>query len=149
AEDLKHHKVLVSSASVAQTDQQMALRAGGDDFLTKPIDANELFDLLATHLQLEWVYEPVITDTTPASALDTDVMIVPPIETLTAWLELAQKTELQDLREQIAHLVQSDARYTNFVEPILQLAKQFKAEEIEDLLQEYLATDTNLETLAK
>lgn len=149
AEDLKHHKVLVSSASVAQTDQQMALRAGGDDFLTKPIDANELFDLLATHLQLEWVYEPVITDTTPASALDTDVMIVPPIETLTAWLELAQNTELQDLREQIAHLVQSDARYTNFVEPILQLAKQFKAEEIEDLLQEYLATDTNLETLAK
>jgi signal transduction histidine kinase len=39
------------------------------------------------------VYEPVITDTTPASALDSDVMFVPPIETLTAWLELAQNDE--------------------------------------------------------
>lgn len=141
--DLKHNKVLVSSASVAQADQQMALKAGGDDFLTKPIDANELFNLLATHLELEWVYEPVKMDIKPSSDLDADATIVPPIEELTAWLELAQNTELQELREQISHLVQSDARYAHFADPILHLAKQFKAEEIEDLLQKYLTEGNN------
>ncbi|NJL90055.1 MAG: response regulator, partial [Coleofasciculaceae cyanobacterium SM2_1_6] len=55
--DLKHLKVLVSSASVAQLDQQMSLDAGGDDFLAKPVDTQDLFNALARHLQLTWNYE--------------------------------------------------------------------------------------------
>ncbi|HEY9654562.1 MAG TPA: ATP-binding protein, partial [Crinalium sp.] len=36
AKDLQHQKIIVSSASVAQADQQMSLDVGGDDFLAKP-----------------------------------------------------------------------------------------------------------------
>jgi signal transduction histidine kinase len=43
-EELKHLKVLVSSASVAQLDRQMSLESGGDDFLVKPINAGDLFN---------------------------------------------------------------------------------------------------------
>lgn len=149
AETLKSTKVLVSSASVAQADQQMALNAGGDDFLAKPVDASDLFNLLSNHLQLEWIYEPTATDSLPAlnlnsahdAASPSDAVILPPVELLTAWLELAQNTDLRELRIQIERCVQSDARYAGFAAPILQLAKQFKAEEIEDLLQHYLAEE--------
>jgi signal transduction histidine kinase/DNA-binding NarL/FixJ family response regulator len=137
SDDLKHSKVLVSSASVSQTDQQMALNAGGDDFLTKPVDANELFYLLATYLELDWTYESVTTDTLSESESPSE-MIQPSTEDLIALLELAQQANLKALRERIQSLVRSDERYTRFADPILQLAKQFQAEEIEELLQNYL-----------
>ncbi|MBD3883954.1 response regulator [Phormidium tenue FACHB-886] len=138
-EDLKHLKILVSSASVAQADQQMALKAGGDDFLAKPVEANELFNLVATHLQLEWIYETIVSDR--AQAFDSQTIILPPTPDLAAMLEAIQDANLQALREQIDRLVQADDRYAGFAAPILQLAKQFKAEEIEELLQQYLVEE--------
>jgi hypothetical protein len=65
-------------------------------------------------------------------------MIQPSTEDLIALLELAQQANLKALRERIQSLVRSDERYTRFADPILQLAKQFQAEEIEELLQNYL-----------
>jgi signal transduction histidine kinase/CheY-like chemotaxis protein len=56
-ENLQQLKVIVSSASVAQADQQMSTEAGGDDFLAKPVNAQELFNTVAKHLQLTWNYE--------------------------------------------------------------------------------------------
>lgn len=53
-------------------------------------------------------------------------------------LALARQANLKALREQLEHLVHTDQRYTPFAEPLLQLAQQFQAEEIEDLLQRYL-----------
>ncbi|MGB7892729.1 MAG: ATP-binding protein, partial [Microcoleus sp.] len=56
AKDLPHQKIIVSSASVSQAYQQMSLDAGGNDFLAKPVEVSELFNLLATHLELKWKY---------------------------------------------------------------------------------------------
>lgn len=56
-EGLKETKVIVSSASVLQMDQQRAIEEGGDDFLQKPINAQVLFQQLATQLRLKWVYQ--------------------------------------------------------------------------------------------
>ncbi len=53
----QHLIVLVSSASVAQIDRQQSLAAGGDDFLAKPLQIQELLTLLAKHLQLTWKYD--------------------------------------------------------------------------------------------
>ncbi|MEO1134956.1 MAG: response regulator, partial [Cyanobacteria bacterium J06639_1] len=58
-EAFKDTKVIVSSASVSQSDQQMALNQGGDAFLAKPVDAIALFHLLADLLHLAWTYQPL------------------------------------------------------------------------------------------
>jgi signal transduction histidine kinase/DNA-binding NarL/FixJ family response regulator len=68
AHDLQHQKIIVSSASVAQADQQMSLDVGGDDFLAKPVEVSELFKLLATHLNLEWTYEMTATKDSQSSS---------------------------------------------------------------------------------
>jgi signal transduction histidine kinase len=51
-ENIKHFKVIVSSASVSDIDKQKSLDSGGNDFLAKPVQVDELTKLLETHLQL-------------------------------------------------------------------------------------------------
>ncbi|NJO79945.1 MAG: response regulator [Cyanobacteria bacterium RM1_2_2] len=141
ASDLQHQKVIVSSASVAQADREMALNAGGDDFLAKPVEANELFSLLAAHLELQWHYED-LQDSPLAEQMPTiHEAVLPSREKLAELLELAQQANLPELRERVEQLSRSDHRYAGFVAPILQFAKQFKAEEIEELLEHYLAQE--------
>ena len=139
--DLRHHKIVVSSASVAQADRQMSLDAGGNDFLAKPVEFSELFDLLATHLELKWQYKMTSNDpdpSTPTTALENSEIIPDTLE-LKMLLELAQQGNLKRLRESTKHIAQSNPSYAGFASQILQLAKEFKAEEIEELLNSHLA----------
>ena len=137
SDELNHTPVIVSSASVSQTARHMALDYGGDDFLAKPVDASALFTSLAKQLQLTWIYE-----TQEEIAADIkeqfDEVVLPPYQTLEMLLKFAQEADMKTLRERLVGLVASDQAHTSFAEPILQLSQQFKAEEIEVLLQRYL-----------
>ncbi|NQE36483.1 ATP-binding protein [Microcoleus asticus] len=143
AKDLQHQKIIVSSASVAQAYRQMSLDAGGNDFLAKPVELSELFNLLATHLELKWKYGITASNdsgpSTPTTALEKPegIIIPSPVE-LRTLLELAQQGNLKRLRSHTEHIAHSHPRYADFASQILQLAKQFKAEEIEELLQQHL-----------
>ncbi len=139
-ENIKDTKVLVSSASVSLLDQQKALDGGGDDFLAKPIEAKSLLELLAKHLNLEWLYETQTDDIKSLQNLSTEV-VLPPTNILEGLWELASQANLKALREQIEKLVEKDNIYAPFAEPIFQLSKQFQAEEIEELLQQYLTEE--------
>ncbi len=134
---LKQTRVIVSSASVSQIDQRRALEAGGNAFLAKPVDANTLFQCLVEQLQVDWLYESTSTTPEPSASVSEPVTPPPP-EILTAWFALAQQGHLRDLRDQVEQLVTVEALYAPFAEPILHLAKQFRAEEIEELLEQHL-----------
>ncbi|MGG6298329.1 ATP-binding protein [Leptolyngbya sp. AN02str] len=137
-EELKQTKVIVSSASVSQLDQQMAISNGGDDFLSKPVDVDTLFHLLATHLNLSWEYDMEVANLTTSEESAPTQLVLPPSNILEELLYLAEQANLKVLREQVEHLSTSNKAYTTFSESILQLAKQFRVEEIEELLQRYL-----------
>ncbi|MCV3217425.1 ATP-binding protein [Plectonema radiosum NIES-515] len=134
-DDLKHLKVIVSSASVAQLDRRMSLEAGGDDFLPKPVQVSELFNFLANYLKLTWKYQATATTTS------TTELIPPPKEDLQKLLELAQDGLVKKLTEAAEQIGQKSDRYQPFIQKILQLAKQFQTENIEQLIEEYLAGD--------
>jgi len=129
--ELQASKIVVSSASVAQTDRQMALKAGADDFLPKPVDMGELLNCLALHLPLEWLEEKPLEEE-PSEAK------VPPREIIEELLAIAQKGDTRGVREKIEHLVREDSAYQEFASPILKLARAFQIEEIEESLQNYL-----------
>ncbi|MDZ7961346.1 MAG: ATP-binding protein [Aulosira sp. DedQUE10] len=131
-DDLKHLLVIVSSASVAQIDQQMSLAAGGDDFLAKPVQADELFNLLAHHLNLTWVYAETELNTSSQS------LISPPVEDLQQLLELLHDGLFKQLAEVAEQIGQKSDRYQPFVQQVLQLAKQFQEEKLEQFLQQHL-----------
>jgi CheY-like chemotaxis protein len=141
-EQLKTLTVIVSSASVAESDRQMSLNAGGDDFLAKPLQANELFRLLAHHLHLTWVYEA--TDPDDLSSPATLEVIPPPPKDLQQLLEFAQKGRLKQVITLAEQIGQKDNCYQPFVQKVLQLTKQFRCEELEHWIEHCLSSNHNV-----
>lgn len=134
--DFKTTKVIVSSASVSRSDQQMALDEGGDAFLAKPIEASLLFQIIAEQLSIRWLYEegeqPLASETVPTE------MILPSTTVLEELLALSQYGDVFRLKEQLNMLVESDPIYAPFTEPILKLTKLFMVEEITEMLSTQL-----------
>jgi CheY-like chemotaxis protein len=137
SDELKNTRVIVSSASVSQKDQRMALDNGGNDFLAKPVHASTLFTLLANHLQLTWIYETKDDTVADSKKLPAE-KIVPSRQILEALLKSAQEANMKALRTQLTELTASEQAYTPFAAPLLQLSRKFEAEEIEELLQKYM-----------
>ena len=138
SDDIKHLRVIVSSASVSEIDQQKSLDVGGDDFMAKPVDAEELLILVTKHLQLTWKY-----DGNELSIIDHEVStreIIPPSAVdLQILLELAQDGLLIELTETAVKIGQKDERYQPFIQEVVQLAKKFQPEKIEELIQKHFA----------
>jgi CheY-like chemotaxis protein len=133
-EALRSLKVIVSSASVAQLDQQMSLDAGGDDFLGKPVQVNELFRLLEKHLNLTWKTEEAAIEA-PAQPAE----FVPlPSEDLQALLELVQEGRLKKFIEVAEEAGHHHDRSRSFIQHMVSLAKQFQSEQLEQFIQAYL-----------
>jgi PAS domain S-box-containing protein len=129
-------KIIVSSASVSDADEELSLRAGADDFLPKPIRHERLFDLLAKHLNLTWNYEAAL-----AFEVDTpSELVLPSTADLQVLLEFAQQGRLKRLIQLAQEIEQTDPRFQAFTQKIIILAKNFKTENIENLLSHYLTS---------
>jgi signal transduction histidine kinase/CheY-like chemotaxis protein len=144
-ESLKALKVIVSSASVAHLDQQMSLEAGGDDFLTKPVQVNELFKLLGKHLDLTWRTEEATAEPNSeprSSRYPQGVELIPlPQQELQILLELVQEGRLKKFVEVAEAMRQESDRYSPFIQQMTQLAKQFQSELLEQLIKRHLSED--------
>ncbi|MEH2050147.1 hybrid sensor histidine kinase/response regulator [Nostoc sp.] len=139
--DLQHHKVIVSSASVAEIDRQMSINAGGNDFLPKPVHADELFATLEKFLDLVWQYEiPTNQETAEIAADSTQLTAerIPPLEDLQKLLKLLQQGRLKKLIEMAEQLEQRDRIYQPFTQQIVKLAQKFQPKQIDQLIQAYL-----------
>jgi len=153
ADSLQHLPVIVSSASVSSMDQQQSLDAGGDDFLSKPVQAEDLFSLLQKHLHITWNYQTAIASsvqephlgTTQKSAADSARLLLPPAENLNQFLQLAQQGRLQKLAEMALELKQQNPDYAPFVQRVLQLSKGFQVEKLEAFIQNWLDEITCVE----
>ncbi|BCL35682.1 ATP-binding protein [Nostoc sp. MS1] len=136
--------VIVSSASVSTMDQQQSLDAGGDAFLAKPVEAEELFRLLQKHLQITWKYkslafinaESYVGQNHSDTKTVTSELILPTIEDLTELLGLAQQGRLKKLVAAAHNLEQKNPQYTEFVGHIVQLTKGFQVATVETFIQE-------------
>jgi signal transduction histidine kinase/ActR/RegA family two-component response regulator len=143
-DNLRGLKVFVSSASISQTDQQMSINTGADDFLPKPINFQQLLTSLTNHLGIIWNHEELVRQsftsatTTSSLSLSTLKIIPPPSSDLQILLELAQEGRLQKLSKIAAQIGEKDDRYEPFIKQVLQLSKQFQAEKIEQLIQHFL-----------
>ena len=145
SETFKNVPSIVSSASVYEMDRQKSLEAGGDDFLPKPMQLDELFSVLEKHLQIKWKYEQTALSETAVnqlaskisdSVIPTSKMSISAPEDLALLLNLAQQGRLKKLTEEAKQIEQLDKSYTQFIQQILQLAKSFQADKIENLLKQ-------------
>ncbi|MEG4233152.1 PAS domain S-box protein [Microcoleus sp. Pol11C3] len=146
--ELKDVVILALSANVYETTRQESILAGCDNFLPKPIQTNELLELLRLHLRLEWVYEErgqtkkrkAKTPTALSEIAAADSMMVsPPSESVLALLRLAAMGDIEAILEETAKLELSDPALVPFVHHLCQLAKGFQLKQIRDFLKEHLS----------
>ncbi|WP_445250455.1 PAS domain S-box protein [Microcoleus sp. OTE_8_concoct_300] len=135
SENFKDLIIIVSSASVFETDQYRSLEAGANTFIAKPVQATELLQKLQQYLELEWVYEA--NEAPLAIGSDTNELISPPATSMEILYELAMKGNFREIVQQAVLLEQLDPKYIPFAKRLHQMAKDFQDEEILTFIQSY------------
>ncbi|MGC9505064.1 ATP-binding protein [Baaleninema sp.] len=146
--DFQSVPIITSSASVFEIDKSRSQDAGGDDFLPKPVQVEELLDLLQLHLKLDWVYSEVRPDEPTANAshlhsqpenltveFDEENWVSPPPEELEDLLHMAKRGHLKGIKKRAQQLAAEEEKYLPFFHKISQLVKTFQERAILDLLE--------------
>lgn len=130
--------LIASSASVFASDRDSCFEAGVNEFLPKPVEANNLFKIMQTYLNVDWIYE----EDQPSSvsmAKTTVEIIPPPPRELEILHELAMKGHIKGIINQGKIIEQLDAKYVPFAQELLQLAQNFRDQDIMKLIEKYLS----------
>ena len=137
--------VIVSSASVFESDRQNSLEAGANDFLPKPVQQEVLLQLLQKHLNLEWIYEQAESIAKPGKATEDialaiqDGEIIPPsTEEVNILLDLSRKGLINDLLQEIDRIEELDPQFRPFTQTLRDLAKEFRLRQIKSFIEQFL-----------
>ena len=138
----KNIPVIALSASVFEDNKNQSRKAGCDDFISKPVRAELLFEMLKKYLKLEWIYDTAdlkaaekIKDIRPTLA----VLKTPPTEELGHLSELAKIGDIQGVLTRLKKIEDqdSDKKYAPFLEELYKLAKSYNMKKIRKFIQQF------------
>jgi PAS domain S-box-containing protein len=137
---LKHTVVIAISANAFAIDRRNSLESGCNDFLPKPVQAEELLKKIKDYLNLSWVYEQ---EGHPAkSTMNFAEMVIPTPDELFALYEAANSGDIEGVEQECMRLQDLSSDYISFVLRVLELAQAFEYEEIARLIDRYLSQDS-------
>ena len=148
-EGFKQVKIIIVSASSQIPDAEVTDEAGCDDFIHKPVQASELFDKIAQHLKIEWIYEQssdkADSDQDLTSQETTNGNIIFPAESeIEVLYEHSKSCDITALHQKLEQIEHSDSRYTPFTSHLRKLAWNFQWDAIYKFLVPEKQTDTHL-----
>jgi PAS domain S-box-containing protein len=132
--------VIALSASVFEHNRQQSLEAGCNDFIPKPIRAENLLEQLRMHLRLEWVYEKrekgeeAKEDTAPAIA----PLVGPPASEAEALFDLAMMGDIKGILQRVERIGQLGDQFKPFAGELRRLAKEYRMKEIRELVKPFM-----------
>ena len=129
--DFKDIPIIAVSASVLDSDHEASRRVGCDDFLTKPVEADKLFDVLQNYLDVNWLYEMNVGLVEEETAVTEHASILPPPQQeLEIFVELARLGDMKRLEEEAGRLWVESPQHQPFAQTIKQLAADFEDEKL-------------------
>lgn len=130
--------VLVSSASVSLASQYESSEAGGDGFIPKPVQADELFSALQQHLKLEWLYEEA-QDEQPNESdnLVAGDIIPPDNKTIRRLSELAATGDIYGLADEVNLLAEEQPKLSTFCGELTALIDTFELQAIQAFIHQF------------
>jgi CheY-like chemotaxis protein len=132
--------LIAMSSHAFEKDIVQSKLAGCDAFLTKPVEMEKLFALLAAQLNLTWLYrQPAGAAIPPIESSDDHLMPPPPAEMATL-LDLALQGALPRLKQRALQIEQLDERYRPFVRRLCQLVDEFDEDGVLALIERYQKT---------
>ncbi len=142
---LAHIPIIAVSASVLEVDQAQCHRVGCDDFMPKPVEAEQVFAILQKYLGLQWRYralpspKPATAVLTIANQASIGVKFVPPPrKELEVLYELVCLGNMERLQQQALYLENLSHDYQPFARRVYYLAETFEDAQLEGLVKQYL-----------
>ncbi|MEG4487831.1 ATP-binding protein [Microcoleus sp. D2_18a_B4] len=133
--------VIVSSASVFESDLQKSIEIGANEFLPKPIEAHSLLNTIKSLLKLEWIYEEKLQPPSTRELTKEVVEIVPPShEDLLILYNLSRKGLINDLLQELTRIELIDKQFIPFIQHLREFAKAFKLKQVRTYIEQYLNT---------
>ena len=94
--------IVALSASTLEEEKSLFKAAGCDDFVGKPFSENIIFDKIAQHLGIRYVYEPIISPEPSNFRLTADTLKVMPKQ----WLNQIEQAAIELDRDLLTQLLQ-------------------------------------------
>jgi signal transduction histidine kinase/CheY-like chemotaxis protein len=133
--------IIVSSASVFETDKYKSLHAGANEFLPKPIQTDRLLEALRVHLKLEWVYEVEEQggkQSIPHTKTYGNEIVPPSPEDLAILHDLSRKGLIKNLLMEIERIEKIDQKFIPFAQQLRQFANSFQLRQMRTFVEQYL-----------
>ncbi|HEY9709794.1 MAG TPA: ATP-binding protein, partial [Oculatellaceae cyanobacterium] len=149
--DFKDVIVIASSASVFSFDRQNSREAGCNDFIPKPIQAEELLKKLQIYFKLKWLYKVnneleiqnnEAFDELSFKGVITELVTEPP-EELSTLFRAAKIGDIEGVEKEATRLRQLNNKYAALTTNLLELTKEFEEKEILNLIKKYIYANHN------
>ncbi|MDM8536639.1 MASE3 domain-containing protein, partial [Desulfobacterales bacterium HSG17] len=138
---LKHVKVVAVSASTSLSPQEIIGKSNFNGFIPKPVQLEEIFKSLETHLSLEWLYEDLYKNQEKDEKEDNKQnkeILLPPLSDMETLYKSLRGGDIVALRRQLDDLENKSSQYTSFVKQLKDMAATFQLRRIRELLEEYM-----------
>ncbi len=121
--------IIACSASVSSSDKDLAIAAGCNDFIPKPVEMEILFLILEKYLQIQWNYDVNHSTSSRTQEQSTKVpvqeMVFPTSAELNKLYEASRIGDIDMIKSEAERLSQSNPQYQPFTDRIIELADQF------------------------
>ncbi|MFN6461555.1 MAG: CHASE2 domain-containing protein [Nostoc sp. DedVER02] len=145
--------IIVSSASVFESNRQRSFQAGATAFLPKPLQIDELFNALRSAfeaaaklslLKVEWIYTQSTSQKLsyqPEQKANTE-LILPSQDVLQQLYHLAMMGDIQAIEGIIKELIKQDSQLTPFANELSQFTVNFQTGKIRKFLKSFVITES-------
>ncbi|KPA14948.1 multi-sensor hybrid histidine kinase [Candidatus Magnetomorum sp. HK-1] len=124
--------ILACSATDNDLTRQLAISAGCNDFIGKPIECNSLLDHMGKLLPIQWEYETI-----KKSQPEAPKKIIPPsVKELNKLNKLTTEGDVIGIQEWAQNILEKNSEYNAFGKHILELAHQLQLQRIQELLSQ-------------
>lgn len=140
--------IIVTSASAFSKDANQSLETGGNDFILKPINFENLLAKIQTHLKIDWIYEEVdmletkVNNSLGVKATEASPRLgfapVPPSsEAIEQLFDLAMQGNIKAIATQIEDLENQDISLAPFCSELKKLANEFQIKKMKEFIRQY------------
>ncbi|NEO87193.1 MAG: response regulator [Spirulina sp. SIO3F2] len=131
--------VIALTASVLEEEKAIVLDAGCDDFVRKPFRESILFEMMAKHLGVEYIYEDVATLESKvgiSQALKPEQFEVMPVD----WQQCLYQAAIDLDEEQLHTLIgEIPAEYPEFIAVLNSLVNSYRTDQITAILEDLIS----------
>lgn len=134
--------IIALTASVLEEEKAIVLSAGCDDFLRKPFTEHTIFDALAKHLGIKYIYaetrSPVLNDPEKRHLTSEDLTCMPQ-----EWIDRLYEAALEANSKLVLQLVEELPKTeTPAIESLSKMVRKFEFEQIVDLLEPLISNES-------